>query len=371
MQTVLDYISSMDRHRPIHTLKGRSVIKGRGTASALPGRFAIATVELDDSDEPLRHPQTTVREEAAKTLITRNQSPDVPFALSVNPYRGCEQGCIYCFTRPSHAYLDLSPGIDFETRLSAKSNAPERFGAELRKPSYRCEPIALGINTDAYQPIEKEQRLTRRLLEIALEFGQPISIVTKSALILRDLDLLAPMAERRLIHVAVSTTTLDNGLKRILEPRAAASEARLRVIRELSAIGVPVTALVAPLIPLINEHELEAIIEAVAAAGAESAGYILLRLPHEVAPLFVEWLQQHFPDRAGHVLGRLAAMRGGKLYDSQFGTRMRGQGIFAELIQQRFRVALNRHGLSGRRLSELDCSQFRPPPQAGDQLSLL
>lgn len=345
--------------------------KGRGTASTRPGRFAISFVELDETGEPLPNPDTELRQETAKSLITRNSSPDVPFSLSINPYRGCEQGCIYCFARPSHAYLDLSPGIDFETKLSVKVNAPELFEAELRKPGYRCEPIALGINTDAYQPVEKQQRVTRRLLEIALEFRQPLSIVTKSGMILRDLDIIEQMAALRLIHVAVSTTTLDNDLKRILEPRTASPAMRLRVIRELSAVGVPVTALMAPVIPLINEHEIEDVAAAVSEAGALSAGYILLRLPHEVAPLFVEWLREHFPDRAGHVISRLTSMRGGKLYDSRFGERMTGKGIFAELIAQRFRLALRKHGLNGERMTGLDCSRFRVPPAPGDQLSLL
>jgi len=348
----------------------RPSIKGRGCASNLPGRFATITVELEDAEASLPHPDTELRRETAKSLITRNQSPDVPFRLSINPYRGCEHGCVYCFARPSHAYLDLSPGIDFETRLSLKHNAPALFEQELRKAGYRCEPIALGVNTDAYQPVEKEQGIVRRLLEVALEFRQPMSIITKGRLILRDLDLLAEMARRGLLHVAVSVTTLDNGLKRILEPRAASPGARLQVIRELSAAGVPVTALVAPVIPVINEDELEAIVAAVGKAGAHSAGYILLRLPHEVAPIFSEWLQLHFPQRADHVLSRLASMRGGKLYDSRFGVRMTGQGPFAELIRQRFQLALRKAGLGSGKSFDLDCSQFKPPLQSGDQLAL-
>ena len=352
------------------TTKSNNSIKGRGTGSRLPSRFAIHVIELDETGEPSRNPLTELHRETAKSLITRNSSPDVPFKLSINPYRGCEHGCIYCFARPSHAYLDLSPGIDFETRLSVKHNAPELFERELRKPGYRCEPIALGINTDAYQPVEKEQGVVRRMLEIALAFNQPLSIITKSGLILRDLDLLARMAERRLIHAAVSTTTLDNDLKRILEPRTAAPTVRLKVIRELTAVGVPVTALIAPVIPQINEHELEGIVEAVADAGAESAGYILLRLPREVEPLFVEWLHQHFPERANHVLNRLQDMRGGKLYDSRFGKRMTGEGVFAEMINQRFHLALRKSGLDGRRTTDLNCGDFCPPGRSGDQLGL-
>lgn len=348
-----------------------TALKGRGTASRIPGRFAITSVELDADGEPLPHPATEVSAETARTLITRNRSPDVPFNLSINPYRGCEHGCIYCFARPSHAYLDLSPGLDFETRLRVKHNAPQLFEQELRKPGYRCETIALGVNTDAYQPLEKEQEVVRRLLEVALQFKQPLSIITKSGLILRDLDLLQAMARQRLLHVAISVTSLDNDLKRIMEPRAASPSMRLRVIRELRAAGVPVTVLLAPLIPLINEHEMESIIDAVAAAGAQSIAYILLRLPHEVAPIFAEWLHQHFPERAGHVLSRLSAMRGGQLYDGRFGRRMTGEGIFAELISQRFQVARRKAGLGNREGFALDCSQFRVPPRRGDQLSLL
>ncbi len=349
-----------------------TVLKGRGTASALPGRFAklIAVRDVTDTDEEGENtpsPVTELRRETARSLITRNDSPDVPFTQSVNPYRGCEHGCIYCFARPTHAYLDLSPGIDFETRLSVKHNAPELFERELRHPRYRCEPIALGINTDAYQPVEKEQGIVRRLLRIALDYRQPLSLITKSGLILRDLDLLAAMAERNLVHVGVSVTTLDNDLKRILEPRTAAPATRLKVIRQLSDAGVPVSAMVAPVIPLINDAELESIVHACAEAGAVAAGYVLLRLPHEVAPLFVEWLQLHFPDRAEHVLNTLRAMRGGKLYDSRFGERMRGRGLYADLIRQRFRLARRRSGLERRDASGLDCSQFAPPPRAGDQ----
>ena len=351
--------------QPTHT------IKGRGTASTLPGRFTVAVIELDETGEPLPNPATELRHETARSIISRNQSPDVPFRLSLNPYRGCEHGCVYCFARPSHAYLDLSPGLDFETKLSVKHNAPELFEEALRKPGYRCEPIALGINTDAYQPIEREQGVVRQLLETALAFNQPLSIITKSGLILRDLDLLTEMASRHLIHTAVSVTTLSNDIKRTLEPRTASPATRLKVIRELSAAGVPVMAMVAPVIPLINEHELEGIVGAAAEAGATSAAYVLLRLPHEVAPLFVGWLRQHFPERAGHVISRLCAMRGGKLYDSDFGTRMTGRGIFADLINQRFHIALRKHGLEGRRAPTLNCADFAPPPAAGDQLSLI
>lgn len=352
-------------------------IKGRGTTSSLPGRFTIQTIELDEieNEDPTPSPITVLTRETAKSILTRNQSPDIPFDLSLNPYRGCEHGCIYCFARPTHAYLDLSPGIDFETRLSVKHNAPELFEQALRHPRYRCEPIALGVNTDAYQPVEKEQGVVRRLLEIALTFKQPLSIITKSALILRDLDLLTEMAQRNLIHCAVSVTTLDSDLKRKLEPRTASPAARLKVIRELSAAGIPVMAMAAPMIPLINDHELEAIIGHVAETGAISAGYILLRLPHEVAPLFVEWLQQHYPDRASHVLSHLTDMRGGKLYDGAFGSRMRGQGNYADLLNQRFHLAIRKSGLGERGYyrrgyPELNCEDFKVPARSGDQLAL-
>jgi DNA repair photolyase len=346
-------------------------IKGRGSRANIPGRFEIRQVELDADNEVVAAPTTEFRMETARSIITRNASPDVPFTLSVNPYRGCEQGCIYCFARPSHAYLDLSPGLDFETKISVKHNAAALFEQELRQPGYRCEPIALGINTDAYQPAEKTQEISRQILDVARQFKQPISIVTKSALILRDKDLLAEMARENLIHVAVSLTTLDNRLKRILEPRAADASSRLRVISELRAAGVPVSVLIAPVIPLINEREMEQIIEAASDAGATSVAYILLRLPNEVAPLFIDWLYQHFPQRAGHILARIKDMRGGQLYNSRFGERMKGQGIFAELISQRFHLAAKKFGMNIRSSEPLDCSQFSPPIQAGDQLSLL
>ena len=345
-------------------------IKGRGTASALPGRFAIARVELDETGEPLPNPATQEHRETAKSLITRNQSPDVGFNLSINPYRGCEHGCIYCFARPTHAYLDLSPGIDFETRISIKHNAPALFERELRRPGYRCEPIALGINTDAYQPVERHWRITRRLLEVAFKFRQPVSIITKSALVLRDRDILAQMAEQKLVHAAVSVTTLDNGLKRILEPRTASGDMRLKVVEKLRTAGIPVSVLIAPVIPFINDRELESIVAASAEAGAQSAGYVLLRLPHEVAPLFVEWLHTHFPERAERVLACIREMRGGKLYDSRFGVRMTGQGTYANLINQRFNIAKRKFGLSNERLQTLDCSRFKVPDMDEGQLTL-
>ncbi|QRV22556.1 PA0069 family radical SAM protein [Marinomonas foliarum] len=350
-------------------------LKGRGTTNNMAGRFAITLVEVDENDEAIAlletsSPKTEVRHERAKSIISRNSSPDIPFRMSVNPYKGCEHGCVYCFARPTHAYLDLSPGLDFETKLIAKTNAAFLFEEELAHPNYRCEPIALGINTDAYQPIEKQLKITRRLLEIALAHNQPISLITKSTLILRDIELLTLMAEKNLIHVAVSVTTLNNDLKRILEPRTASGKTRLQVIKTLREAGIPVSVLVAPVIPFINNNELEEIVAACAEVGAQSINYIMLRLPHEVAPLFSDWLHQHYPDRAEHVLQRIMDMRGGKLYNSQFGKRMTGEGIFADLINQRFHVARRKYGLDDNRLSYLDCRHFAVPPKEGDQMAL-
>ena len=285
----------------------------------------------------------------------------------MNPYRGCEHGCIYCFARPSHAYWDLSPGIDFETQLIAKTNLAERLEAELSKPGYQPQPIALGINTDGYQPIERQYQLTRQALEILLRYRHPVTLITKSALILRDLDLLVQLAERNLVRVAFSLTTLDDDLKRILEPRTAAPQARLRAMRTLHEHEVPVSALLAPMIPMINDHELEALLEAARDHGARSAGYTLLRLPLEIVELFEEWLQTHFPERAAHVMSLIRQSRGGKNYDSRFGIRMKGEGQFAELLAQRFRLARRRFGLERREGEGLDCSQFAPP---GEQLGL-
>ncbi|MCD4864766.1 PA0069 family radical SAM protein [Pseudomonas sp. PLB05] len=345
--------------------------RGRGTASNPHNRFAATRSEAEydgwyEEATPLTF-TTSVRQETAKTVISRNQSPDVGFDRSVNPYRGCEHGCIYCFARPSHAYWDLSPGIDFETKLIAKTNLAERLEAELCKPGYQPQPIALGINTDGYQPIERQYQLTRQALEILLRYRHPVTIITKSALILRDLDLFVQLAERNLVRVAFSLTTLDDDIKRVLEPRTAAPQARLRAMRTLHEHGVPVSALLAPMIPMINDHELEALLEAARDHGARSAGYALLRLPLEIADLFEEWLQTHFPERAAHVMSLIRQSRGGKNYDSRFGIRMKGEGQFAELLAQRFRLARRRFGLERREGEGLDCSQFAPP---GEQLGL-
>lgn len=340
-------------------------IRGRGTASNPHNRFAPTRSEVEDDgwfqDETPPTHATEVRHEQAKTVISRNQSPDVGFDRSVNPYRGCEHGCVYCFARPSHAYWDLSPGIDFETRLIAKTNLVDRLEQELSKPGYVPRPIALGINTDGYQPLERQYQLTRRALEVLLRYRHPVSLLTKGSLILRDLDLLVPLAEQNLVSVAFSLTTLDDELKRIMEPRAASPRARLRAMKTLHEHGVPVSVMTAPIIPMINDRELEAMLEAARDAGARSAGYVLLRLPLEIAGLFEEWLHTHFPQRAEHVMSLIRQSRGGKDYDSRFGTRMRGEGHFAELLAQRFRLAKRRLRLDQRNWEGLDCSQFAPP----------
>ena len=344
--------------------------RGRGTTHNPHNRFAPReSVAQDDGwhqEVPLTQ-GTEVRNETAKTIITRNNSPDLPFDRSINPYRGCEHGCIYCYARPSHAYWDLSPGLDFETRLIAKTNAAQVLEQQLDKPGYICAPINLGSNTDPYQPIEREQQLTRRLLVVLLRYRHPVTIVTKGSLILRDLDLLAELASQRLAAVMISLTTLDDELKRTLEPRAAAPKARLRAIRVLREAGVPVGVLCSPMIPMINDSELERLLEAAKDAGAQSAAYMMLRLPLEVAPLFEQWLHDHYPQRASHVLSLIRQSRGGELYDSRFGARMRGEGVFAELLAQRFNKAIRRLELNRRDGYELDCSAFCPP---GGQMAL-
>ncbi|MGV7187170.1 PA0069 family radical SAM protein [Xanthomonas axonopodis] len=354
----------------------RTVIKGRGTTAYVPGRFSVTTaVEIDDGwgaldadGETAMRPKTVVAEEIARSIISRNNSPDIGFSQSVNPYRGCEHGCVYCFARPSHAYLDLSPGLDFETRIFAKPNAAALLRAEIARPSYHCSPIALGINTDAYQPAERRLRISRQCLEVLAEARHPVSFVTKAALIERDIDVLAEMAQHNLVSVYFSVTTLDNRLAAKMEPRAAAPHARLRAMQALHAAGVPVGVLVAPVIPMINDKELERILEAAAAHGARSAGHVLLRLPHELTQLWREWLELHYPDRAKHVMSLVQQMRGGKDYDSRFGKRMVGEGPFAELIAQRFSIAYRRLGFG--RLPRLDTTHFRPPRPDTPQLNL-
>jgi DNA repair photolyase len=357
------------------------VHKGRGAALNLEGRFEQWQREAfddgwvdegaDSSDAEVGvgalSPKTVVTHETAKSIICANDSPDIPFRYSVNPYRGCEHGCIYCFARPSHAYLGLSPGLDFETRIFAKINAAELLRAELAKPSYRCEPISLGIITDAYQPCEKQYQLTRKCLEVMSEFNQPVGLITKSALIERDLDILVSMAKRSLVHVTVSLTTQDHHISRYLEPRTAAPARRFETIQRLHDAGIPVGINVAPVIPFLTDHELENLLATASEKGAMSAGYVLLRLPHELKQLFRDWLQQHFPLKAQHVMSRVQEMRGGKDNDANFGSRMVGEGIFAELLKQRFTRACERFGLNQggrRRMAALDTSQFHVPGRA-------
>jgi len=346
-------------------------IKGRGATSHLAGRFesTVSEVVHDDwdigesEDFPTPRLRTEVRAETARSIISRNTSPDIGFSQSVNPYRGCEHGCSYCFARPSHAYLNLSPGLDFETKLFAKTNAPQLLRREFSRPGYVPQPIALGINTDAYQPIERKFKLTRQLIEVMLETRHPFSLITKNALVERDIDLLAPLAAQNLVSVHFSVTSLDPHLSARLEPRAAAPHARLRAMRRLHDAGIPVGVMVAPVIPWINDAELEAVLEAARDAGARTAGYVLLRLPLEVAPLFRDWLDAHHPDRAAHVMSTIQQLRGGKEYDSQFGTRMRGQGVYADLLANRFKLARRRLGFDDRNSHwpKLDCSQFQRP----------
>ncbi|WP_394090671.1 PA0069 family radical SAM protein [Xanthobacter autotrophicus] len=347
--------------------------RGRGAVSNAAGRFEpAARILFDDgwqSLEDLPPLRTQVTEERARTVITRNQSPDVAFDRSINAYRGCEHGCVYCFARPTHAYHGLSAGLDFETKLFVKPDAPELLARELSQSSYQPRVIAMGTNTDPYQPIEKRYEVTRRLLEVLSEFGHPVGIVTKSGLVARDIDILAPMAERGLVKVAISMTTLDPHLSRTMEPRAASPHVRLGTIRRLADAGIPTAVLTAPLIPALNDMEVERILDAAKAAGASEAGYVMLRLPLEIADLFREWLVTHFPDKARHVLGLIRQMHDGKDYDSTFGKRMRGDGPYAWTVGRRFEIAARRLGLAGRGL-KLTTAHFRRPKPAGVQLSL-
>jgi len=345
-----------------------SAQKGRGAVSNLQGRYEVNGRErFDDGwaleDEAPAPFKTQVTDEFAKTILSRNTSPDIPFNVSLNPYRGCEHGCIYCFARPTHSYLGLSPGLDFESRLFAKVNAPDLLRRELAKPSYRPEPIAIGVNTDAYQPCERELGITRRVLEVLHDCDHPVAVISKSSLIERDIDLLAPMAANNLAIAAVTLTTLDPAISRTLEPRAAAPARRLRTIRRLADAGIAVRVSVAPVIPFVTEPELEKVLEAAREAGAVSAHYVVLRLPWEVSPLFQQWLEAHFPERAQRVMNRVREMRGGKDYDSDFSKRMSGEGVWADLIRQRFVKTVDRLGmnLSSGRFAELDVSRFKRP----------
>lgn len=356
---------------PCHTAR-----PGRGAVSNPEGRFESTRSEaVDDGwgslEEPLPPLETTVRPESARSLISRNKSPDIPFDQSINPYRGCEHGCIYCYARPSHGYLNLSPGLDFETRLFYKRDAAQLLENELAAPGYRCSPITIGANTDPYQPIERRYRVTRSILEVLAKHRHPFAIITKSAMIERDVELLAPLARERLVLVLVSVTTLNDELKRTLEPRTASPAARLRAIRTLSAASVPVGVMVAPVIPVLTDVELEKILEAAAQAGARRAGYVLLRLPYEVKDLFRQWLDQHQPLQAKHVLSRMQAMRDGRDYDSSWGVRQRGEGEYARLLHLRFKNACRKHGLTTGEPFVYDTSSFRPPQRGPQQLALL
>ncbi len=341
------------------------LFKGRGASSNDDGRFEQRRHEADDDgwgslDADLPPPRTEIAIDASRSIITWNESPDIPFDRSINPYRGCEHGCIYCYARPSHAYLGLSPGLDFERRIFAKPDAAALLRHELGKPGYRCGVMAVGTNTDCYQPAEREMRITRAVLETLAEYEHPVSLVTKSSLVERDIDILAPMAQKGLAEVFISVTTLDRTLARHMEPRAAAPQRRLETIRRLTEAGIPTGVLTAPIIPALNDAEMETILEAARDAGAAKAGYVLLRLPHELAELFEEWLHQHVPLKASHVLSLIRQSRGGKANDPNFHTRMKGKGIFAEMIAKRFQLATRRLGLNAAR-SPLDTSRFKPP----------
>jgi len=361
----------------MNRMKAPAPLKGRGATFNPPNRFRRDErlafddgweAESAEADAPAK-PRTVVRIQQARTIIARNESPDIPFNQSINPYQGCEHGCIYCYARPSHAYLDLSPGIDFETKLFAKPGAPELLKAELAKPGYVVDPIALGANTDPYQPIEREWKITRRVIEVLAACEHPLTITTKGALILRDLDLLAPLAAKHLVRVFISIAMLDKDLARTLDPRAAAPRRRLEIVAALHEAGIPVGVNVAPIIPQLTDKDMESILEAAAAAGATHAGYTLLRLPREVAPLFRAWLDAHHPLRAAHVMSIVQDIRGGRDNDPRFGARMHGQGQYADLIRKRFHLACQRLGLNGKRDVPLDTTRFRAPRISG-QLDL-
>jgi DNA repair photolyase len=379
-------VGERDKRTDVEHIEGQVMLsprplvarKGRGAVSNIQGRYEVdARERFDDgweADDDERVPfKTVVTDEHAKTVLTRNASPDVPFNVSLNPYRGCEHGCIYCFARPTHSYLGLSPGLDFESRLFAKVNAAELLRRELARPGYVPEHIAIGVNTDAYQPCERERRITRQVLEVLSECQHPVGLITKSSLIERDIDLIAPMAARGQACAAITLTTLDPEISRTLEPRAAAPARRLRTIRTLAEAGIPVSVSVAPIIPFVTEPEIEKILEAARDAGAVGAHYVVLRLPWEVNPLFQEWLEAHFPERAQRVMNRVRDLRGGKDYDSDFSKRMHGEGVWADLIRQRFSKTVERLGMGGLRgrFERLDVSQFRKPlvvpPKPGKQ----
>ena len=346
--------------------------RGRGALSNRSSRFDLSRVEESDGwdIEELRPAfRTNVSLEAAKSIISRNTSPDVPFDRSINPYRGCEHGCIYCFARPTHSYLGLSPGLDFETQIIARPNAAEVLERELRRKSYSVATLAIGTNTDPYQPVEKDLGIMRECLEVLSAFNHPVAIVTKGTLIERDIDLLAGMAGRNLVHVGVSVTTMDRRLSRLMEPRVPSPDRRLKTIQRLSDAGIPVRVMMAPVVPSITDHEIEAVLSASKQAGAKAASWIMLRLPMEVSEMFKEWLADHFPERAERVMSRVREMHGGKDYDATWGRRMRGEGHYASMIAARFKIASRRLDLA-QDLPKLSCDLFRPPMRSGDQMSL-
>ena len=359
---------------PLKTTAGNhgEAAKGRGATINPEGRFEKWSRDAADDgwfqepgEEPSR-PKTVISIERAKSIIAHNDSPDLGFSQSLNPYRGCQVGCPYCYARPSHGYLGLSPGIDWETRIMAKTNAADLLREELSKPGYRCQNLVIGVNTDAYQPSEKEYGITRAVLEVCAEANQPIGLITKSSLIERDIDIIAPMAAKRLVSTTITITTLDHQISRYLEPRASAPARRLLTIERLANAGIPVNVNVAPVVPFLTDSELESILEACANAGVSTAAYTLLRLPWEVKDIFRAWLEEHFPLKAAHVMSRVHQMRDGRDNDPNFGTRMKGQGLFAELLNQRFHKACDRLGLNKREAAfDLDCSQFRRPSPKG------
>jgi len=368
-----DLTATPDTTGLLNTQVDRERRRGRGTQSNATGRYEpLARVAFDDgwrSLEDLPAFKTTVQVDATRKILTRNDSPDISFDRSINPYRGCEHGCVYCFARPTHAYLGLSPGLDFESKLFVKPEAAELLERELSAPGYEPRIIAIGTNTDPYQPIDRRYQVMRRILEVLDKAGHPVGIVTKSALVLRDLDILARMAERRLAKVALSVTTLDAQLARTMEPRAATPMRRLETLRRLSQAGVPTTVMVAPIIPALNDQEVERILDAAAAAGVKEAGYVLLRLPLEVRDLFREWLMTNYPDRYRHVFKLIRDMRGGKDYDSSWGKRMKGSGPYAWMIGRRFEMACEKFGLNTKKVS-LTTDHFQPPRPGAQQLSL-
>ncbi|HJV26579.1 MAG TPA: PA0069 family radical SAM protein [Aromatoleum sp.] len=346
-------------------------MRGRGAASNAPSRFLEWTREAEPNDDipPEGRVPTALFDDRAKTVISWNQSPDIPFDRSVNPAKGCELGCIYCYARPLHAYLGLSPGLDFETRIFVKRDAAAVLRGELSRPGYRPGVLALGAATDPYQPFERELGITRQILEVLAEFKHPVSVTTKGALVERDIDLLAPLAAQGLAQVNISLPTLDPELARRLEPRATAPHRRVETLRRLAEAGIPTAVLVAPIIPALTDHEIEHILDTAAAAGVSQAAYVLLRLPREVRDLFVEWLEQHYPDRANHVMSLVRQAREGRDYDARFGSRMSGAGNYADLIRQRFQLACRRHGLNERAL-DLRTDLFHRPAPPSPQLAL-